>query len=191
MTDNIARWGQEHRNFMKLLGFLERQLEIFHNADAPNYPLMVDVLRYMTQYSDLFHHPKEDLIFARIKQRQGGAGEIVEDLANEHLVLRQSGEKLLDDLAGIMDGAALLVRENVERDGRAYIERLRGHMEREERELFPAAAELLSPQDWMTIDAAMPDRNDPLFGKDVEDRFKSLQRQVARDVASELQSLPG
>jgi hemerythrin-like domain-containing protein len=63
MTDTIAVWRAEHLNFAKLLDILEEQLQRFHTGDEPNYELMLDIMFYMTHYSDLLHHPREDLAF--------------------------------------------------------------------------------------------------------------------------------
>jgi len=185
MTDHVARWREDHRNFTRLLDFLGTQVDLIRKAESPNYDLMVDVVHYLTQYSDLFHHPKEDLIFAKLKQRDGHTGTVVDDLAREHAALRKTGEKLLENLEGIVNGDVVLTREAVEADGRAYIDKLRRHMQREETELFVAAATVLSDRDWAAINAALPDPEDPLFGKTVKRHYSALHRQLAHDVDSE------
>lgn len=82
MTDSIARLREEHIKFNGLLDLLERQLELFHRGDAPNYQLMLDIMYYMTHYPDVFHHPKEDLAFAKVKEREIKARPVVEELMN-------------------------------------------------------------------------------------------------------------
>lgn len=181
MSDHFARWRAEHINFVNLLGLLEVQLDLFHKGDAPNYSLMLDVMYYMTHYPDLFHHPKEDLAFAKIKERQASAGSVVDELMKQHVVLRESGEQLVQRLDGIVNGVAILARENVEAPGRTYVEYFRRHMHKEETELFPSAATVLRDDDWAAIDAAKQDREDPLFGTTVEKRYQALQRQITRE----------
>src|SRR5581483_4623467 len=182
MIDNVARWREDHRNFTRLLDFLEAQIELIHKVEATNFELMVDVLHYLTQYSDLFHHPKEDLIFAKLKQRDARTGAVIDDLAREHVTLRRQGEKLLGNVEGIVNGDVVLTRDAVEADGRDYIEMLRRHMQREEAELFVAAATILSDRDWAAINAGLPDPDDPLFGSAVKSHYRALHRQLARDV---------
>ena len=184
MPDNIAPWRQDHRNFGKLLDFLEEQLDLFHAGDSPNYELMRDVLHYMTQYSDLFHHQREDLIFATLQQRDPAVAPVVDSLTREHMILRDTGSRLLQHLDGIVDGEVVVARETVEASGRAYIDTLRQHMALEETRLFgPAAA--LPDSAWVVIAAALPDRDDPLFGKTVEAHYHALCRQLRRDAACE------
>lgn len=184
MSDYISRWRQDHRNFGKLLDFLERQLDLFHAGDRPNYELMRDVLRYMTQYSDLFHHRREDLIFDRLKQRNAAARQIIDALTHDHVVLRHTGEQLLSYFDGIVNGDVIVARETVEAGGRAYIDTLREHIALEETKVFEAAA-ALPDRDWHAIASAMPDRDDPLFGKTVQAHYDALCRQIRHDVASE------
>lgn len=181
MADPIARWHAEHGNFVRLLDLLEAWLGLFHVGEAPDYGLMLDVMYYMTHYPDLFHHPKEDLTYARIKAREPGIGPVVDEVMKQHVVLRESGEELVGRLERIVDGAGIMARENVEAPGRTYIEYFRSHMRTEEAELFPAARTVLSDEDWRAVDAAIRDQDDPLFGSSVEKRYQALHRQIARE----------
>jgi len=180
MTDSIARLREEHINFSKLLDLLEGQLELFHRGNAPNYQLMLDIMYYMTHYPDVFHHPKEDLAFAKVKEREIKARPVVDELMNQHVVLRESGETLVEDLEGIVNGA-MLARDSVEAPGRIYIEYFRKHMHMEETDVFPSLARILDDKDWATINAAIRHQEDPLFGKTVEARYETLRRQIDRD----------
>jgi len=39
---------------------------------------------YMTHYSDALHHPKEDIVFARIKARDASASATIEQEPKSH-----------------------------------------------------------------------------------------------------------
>jgi hemerythrin-like domain-containing protein len=65
MANEIMRLREEHVHFRKLLDLLEKQLNFFHVGETPDYSLLTDVLHYMINYPDRFHHPTEDVIFAR------------------------------------------------------------------------------------------------------------------------------
>ena len=47
---------------------------------------------------------------------------------------------------------------------------------------MPRAAQLLTQEDWAAVAATVPATPDPLFGDDVEARFRELRRQIAGDV---------
>ncbi len=178
MSDSIAFWHAEHVNFAALLNRLEAELERFHKGESPDYELMLDIMFYMTHYPDVLHHPKEDLAFARIKERQPGARAIVDELAGQHAQLKETGEALLHALDEIIDGS-ITSREHVEAPGRAYLSEFRRHMIIEETAILPVAAKLLSDDDWAEINAAIQHIDDPLFGKKAEVRYAALRRKIA------------
>lgn len=182
MTDSIAYWHAEHVNFGRLLGLLETQLDCFHRGDSPDYELMLDVMYYMTHYPDQIHHPKEDLAFARIVAREPGMRGAVDELQRQHDSLRESGAELVRVLDDIVNGS-VVARDRVEGPARDYIARFRGHVQKEETEVFPAAARALSASDWTAINDAVAHREDPLFGKTTERRYAALHRHIARQNA--------
>lgn len=177
MSDAIARWHAEHANFARLLKLLEGQLDLFHKGESPDYEMMLDIMFYMTHYSDVLHHPKEDLAFARVKEREETARAVVDELIDQHLSLKQSGEALVHALDDIVNGS-IASRDYVEVPGRAYISALRQHMEMEEATILPLAKKLLRSRDWAAIDTAIQQFADPLFGGNGEQRYTALRRQI-------------
>lgn len=180
MSDSISLWHAEHANFAVLLDILEGQLDLFHQGESPDYELMLDVMFYMTHYPDVSHHPKEDLAFAKIKEREVDAGPIVDELSEQHSRLKESGAALVHALDDIVNGS-ITSREHVEAPGRAYVADFRDHMQREETAILPLAAKLLRAKDWAAIDAVLRHVEDPLFGKNGEERYSGLRRQIARE----------
>ena len=64
--DPIVVWHTEHGYFSRLLGLLHKQVEVFRTGQRPNYELMLDIISYLRNYSDRYHHPREDAAFARL-----------------------------------------------------------------------------------------------------------------------------
>jgi hemerythrin-like domain-containing protein len=180
MSDSIALWHAEHANFATLLDVLERELDLFHQGESPDYELMLDIMFYMTHYPDVLHHPREDLAFAKIKEREVDAGPIVDELSEQHARLKESGDALVHALDDIVNGS-ITSREHVETPGRGYVADFRSHMLTEETAILPLAAKLLRAADWAAIDAAIRHIDDPLFGRDGEERYAALRRQIARE----------
>ena len=180
MSDSIAIWHAEHANFAKLLDLLEGELDLFHQGESPDYKMMLDIMFYMTRYSDVVHHPKEDLAFARIKERHASARPIVDELSGQHQRLKECGSALVQALDDIVNGS-ITSREHVEAPGRAYVSDWRQHMRTEETAILPLAAKLLRGRDWAAINAVIRHIDDPVFGKDGEERYAALRRQIARE----------
>jgi len=181
MSDPVSRWHSEHINFAQLLDLLEVQLDRFHRGEAPEYELMLDIMFYMTHYPDVLHHPKEDLAFVRIAERHPPARPIVERLTEQHAMMKRDGNALAIALDDIVNGS-ITSREHVEAPGRAYIAAFRRHMSTEETEILPLAAKLLDRDDWAAIESAIRQLDDPVFGKNGDDRYAALRRQIVREI---------
>ena len=177
MTDFIARWRAEHARFAKLLDILEAQLDRFHCGERPDYPLMFDVMDYMTTYADAFHHPPEDLSFAVVAEREPASRRLVGELVAEHAVMRAAGARLVELLEAAVEDVPL-ARHEVEEPGREYLEHLRRHMRREEL-LFPFVSKWLRDSDWAAILRTKPMRPDPLVDPYADPRYAVLRRAVA------------
>lgn len=181
MLNIIDTWRNDHANFTQLLDRLEAQIQLYLEDKTPNYDLMLDILYYMTHHPDIFHHPKEDLASARAKALDAGTGAVVDELMQQHVVLRESGAKLFEQLQGIIDGA-MLKRESIEEPARIYIAYFRSHMKKEESEIFPMLLALLGEEDWAAIEKEAPFKEDPLFGHgSLEKQYQGLHQQIARE----------
>ena len=173
MSQVIAALERDHANITKLLELLESEILAIEVGKTPDYPLLQDIMRYMTHYPDRFHHPKEDLIFVQLLKREPGARDDVEDLLEEHISIGLAGQefnKLLHKSA--VDSVD--VREQLGTLGFAYIRALREHMLKEETKLFALAKVIFTKEDWQVIDEEVDATEDPLFGEMVADAYQRL-----------------
>jgi hemerythrin-like domain-containing protein len=160
MKDHVSTWRQEHVRFNRLLDLVESQLDRFHLGIRPDYTRILEAMRYMRQYADTIHHPREDLAFARLAKRDPRCRLEIEALIGEHDEITHSGEELVLLLDEVLDGA-FVERAQVEKPGREYLRLVREHIRREER-FFPAVNLALSARDWEDIDREIPEQPDPL-----------------------------
>ena len=75
---------EEHRNIERLLAVLEHELDVFDSGNRPDYEVIRAIISYFQVYPEQFHHPQEDLVFARLKVRDPAAAARIGDLAGEH-----------------------------------------------------------------------------------------------------------
>jgi hemerythrin-like domain-containing protein len=174
----IAAWHEEHVYFNQLLHLLQREVDVFHTAGRPNYELMFDIVSYLREYSDRFHHPREDEAFARLARRCPDMALPLARLAQEHRVIAQSGETLLRQIDEIL-GGSFVERGDIETAAATYLVYYTNHIAREEEDVLTLAAQHLSAEDWAAVKAAAPAGKDPLFGKETEERYRELRRQIA------------
>ena len=72
MSKVVGDLHQDHRNIRVLLDLLAREIDAVDDASGGDFELMRDVMVYMTRYPDHTHHPKEDLMFERMRRARGG-----------------------------------------------------------------------------------------------------------------------
>lgn len=171
--------SREHRNIERLLDILERELEVFDCGDKPDYEVIRAIISYFEVYPELYHHPQEDLVFARLKARDPAAAEKIGDLAREH----QKGAERLHRVARAVDSVLAdqaLLRQDVDAVVRDFIEHERRHVMMEDRDFFPVALNVLQPQDWQEIASTLTVHDDPLFSDLVEGRFDMLRAHILR-----------
>jgi len=178
MTDPLSLWHADHANFARLLDLLEKETVAFQETGKPNYELMIDIVYYLRNFGDRLHHPREDVAFDRLVDHEPRLQSVVNRLVQEHAVIAAAGDELLDRLNRILEDV-VTPRAAVEAAAATYLVYYRHHLAKEEREIIPCAAQLLTKQDWMAVASAVPSGPDPLFGDHAEERFRNLRRQIA------------
>jgi hemerythrin-like domain-containing protein len=173
----VAAWHADHVAFGRLLDLLDREVIAFHEAGQPNYPLMFDILQYLHEYVDRSHHPREDVAFARLAQRQPSLQLQVARRLQEHRVIAAAGERLVALLNEIMNGD-LMARADVERAAATYLVYYRHHLRAEEELVIPQAVALLRREDWSEVAAAGTGAADPLTAEGIDVRYSELRREL-------------
>jgi len=170
---------EEHQNIKKLLLVLEQELEVFDCSEQPDYEILQAIIQYFQDYPESCHHPKEAMVFRKLKVRDPAAGQRIGDVEAEHLVETERLHRFAQAVEHILAGREFLRQtfHNVVHD---FIEHQRQHMDKEERLLFPTAVKALRLEDWDEIDARLNDRKDPLFNGVLEKKFHALQWTILR-----------
>ena len=180
MSESINLWQAEHRHFARLLDLLEQQVAAFHADNEPNFELMLDLVNYLRFFPDRYHHAREDVAFACMVKRDPSLKPVVERLLQEHRVIAAAGAELLKYLQQVVDDV-VVERAKVEAAAATYLVYYRRHLALEDRDIVPRAEQLLTPQDWEAVIAAVPHGTDPLFGENADTRYRELRRQIAME----------
>ena len=170
---------EEHQNIEKLLLVLEHELEIFDSSGRPDYEILQTIIQYFQDYPESCHHPKEEMIFEKLKARDPVAATRFGDVEAEHGLEARRLRSFARAVDYILADQEFL-RESFHLAVHDFIEHQRQHLRKEERLLFPAAVKALRSEDWAEIDARLDDRKDPLFDSVVEEKFHNLQRTILR-----------
>ena len=174
----IMDWlDREHRNIERLLDMLEHELDIFDRGERPDYEVIRAVIAYFEVYTDLYHHPQEDQVFAQLKIRDPGAAAKIGDLALDHMKGAERLRSVAQAVDMVLAGQEML-RADVDAIVREFLAHERRHIMMEDRIFFPAARKALLAEDWAGLAAAMSPRKDPLFSDAAEARFDVLRAHI-------------
>lgn len=162
---------EEHRYIDQILRVLDDQAAKIEAGQEVDITLILDVLRYISQAPNQFHHPREDQLFEYLRERDPSLEEHINKSMEEHRHLEQEGQALSELLRQVQ------VDRNEEKIAQIrhrmtdYIVVLRHHVDGEEANIFGKALDLLSDSEWRQLWKRMPAQDDPLFGAKPDEAF--------------------
>ena len=86
MKDAISILKSEHRSISAVLHGLKELARMAQDATVrPRFQVLRSMLRYIDEYPERLHHPKEDEhLFARVAARAPQARKLIDELKKEH-----------------------------------------------------------------------------------------------------------
>lgn len=175
LSDILETLYSEHRYLASLLDKLETEAARLKPRKIPDYHLLLDIIDYLTHYPDQYHHPREDLLFSTMAKRDQRFKPLLERLEREHRTLQALNHDLLNELTQIAAGSPV-ERPRLQRRIESYIEGYRQHMDFESREIFPQAKGSLSAAERKKLGEKTRYIDDPLFGAELEYKYRRLGR---------------
>lgn len=179
MKESIGILKDEHRSISAVLLGLKHLAEMAQDARIkPDFQVFRSMLRYIDEYPERLHHPKEDEhLFDRLLQRTPEAKKLVEDLKAEHVqgakLIRELERKLLFFEEGWPEGATEFLGA-VD----AYADFHWKHMRKEETQLLSLVERHFTEDDWRAADRAFERNRDPIAGIEERD-FQKLFSRIA------------
>ena len=185
MSEVIETLHRDHGNLVRLVRLLDGRISVLANPEIADVELVVNALEYLTHFPDVSHHPLEDRIVDRLRDKRVLPFGFAADLMAQHSTIARQGHELMRDLELVVRGEDLawkleeLAWERIAPNVRLYAERLRHNMAVEELILFPVALRHLDADDWQTIrDTSPKGAQDPLFHTQEDERFRQLHRAI-------------
>ena len=81
MSKGLEELFTDHANMRVLLQMLEHELDRYRDGKTPDFELLQSMINDIIVFQNLVHHPKEDLVFARLIQREPIGAEPILDRA--------------------------------------------------------------------------------------------------------------
>lgn len=180
MADPVKAWHEEHMYFRRLLHLLQHEVDVFAAGGEPSNALMLDIIGYLREWSDGYHHPREDAVFRCLARRLPEWRGPIARLEQEHRVIAHAGQALRNLLEEVAAGSVVR-RTEVEVAAATYLLYYGNHISSEEEDILTLAARVLTPADWDLARSAAPAGQDPLFGRHPQERFRDLRRRIAAE----------
>lgn len=164
MNPILERLIQDHKNMTCVHACLKREMTAFVDLEKrPNLLLLLDAMDYLRTYSDGFHHPLEDRLYARMRLRVEDPVvlEMLDQIELQHAWMHVLAKRLHDHLQAIAnDQITPLAR--LLKDYQAYITMAEAHITNENQYLLPAIERDLAAQDFADVLAEIAAVQDPL-----------------------------
>ena len=179
MSEALHTISNEHRSMWQLTVVLEELCkQIGLPEQRPDAELFGLILDYIEQYIERVHQPKEETyLYRAVLDRTTEGNELIAEFEREHAespAIVAGLRRQLHHLVQHYPDGADAFRAALE----AYVAMLRGHILREENELFPLARSILTEEDWDEIDAAFANQTDPQFGERARAEFRALMSRI-------------
>lgn len=181
MTKLYDQLKEDHRNLVKVLDVLKRQIALYNTreeagTEKPDIALILDVMDYIQHYPDRFHHPLEEACFDYLDEHKRGDAVARDAIREEHEALEHSASKVRTLLNAINLGEAVPL-DKLQQTLDQFHSLQINHLKREEKTVFKDISALDDAASEIILDR-VEHRHDPLFADVANQQFTDLIRQL-------------
>lgn len=175
MTRNILEeLRAEHVSMAMLLTTLERQMAFFERAEQPDYGMVQEIISYFLDFPDQCHHPKEDMVAAKLLALVPEQAKSLNRLATQHKEIAVLTRRFAALFRRVLNDAelprAVILRAIIQ-----FVTSQRHHMEMEEAHFLPLAEKMLSSDDLAELNSKLSARQDPLTYLSADQHYSRLR----------------
>ena len=179
MSDVLTRLQEEHRNIAKLLNALEHQLAVFDAMERPDFDVLAGIADYFIGFPDRCHHPKEDLVYRKMSEKDAEFSRTLANLIADHESISAQAEHFRQAVQNVLQEVEVS-RSAFDEVAREFLRNQRRHMQVEEEQIFPLAMKILDADDWAEIEKEIVQEEDPVFGAKTLQEFATLRDNILR-----------
>ncbi|MEH6650951.1 MAG: hemerythrin domain-containing protein [Motiliproteus sp.] len=181
MKQILSELMRDHRHISAVLTILKNKLAMLEDRGRPDFNLMSEVIDYLEDYADGYHHVREDLIFGYMRDHYQQCESLVDQAAKEHQQLAQLTQTLRESVDQVLIDAPFLMEDFTALLHR-FIDKQAQHLAFEENKLFPLIAKQMTEQDWQQFSRVAPVRQDPLASSQRDERYRQLYNALIDDL---------
>ncbi|WP_417585199.1 hemerythrin domain-containing protein [Nitrincola sp.] len=177
----IAQLHQDHINLSRLLELMELKIQKLKAGDAPNFMLLSELVDYIGNYADQYHHPREDHMYHYFAGQSSALDEHLQQCEAEHADLKQASKTVNETVDAVMHDAVIPMSDFIDQL-EAFVLRERDHLDYEETVIFPGIEKIAKTSDWEVLEQKLPEPEDPLFGEKQGENYRELYKALLQDV---------
>lgn len=179
MHPTYSQLCADHYNFLRLLRHLETEIAAFDNDPGNQACLatILDIFDYVQHYPEQWHHPVEDLVFDVLIAKQGVDSERFLVTKAEHKSL-EALTRRASELFTAVANDTVVPKHHLISSAREFITRQIEHIARENSQLYPLMASVVSDSEWDRIREQINNRRDPLFDQAIKSEYRSLYKSI-------------
>ncbi len=178
----VSELHQDHVNLSKLLSLLDKKIIAMQAGEHPNFSLIADVINYIANYAEVYHHPREDKMYAFFAGRQSDLDEVMHTCEEAHVALKGTGRSLLEVIDEILNDAVIPMTVFIDKLA-LFVNNEKAHLDFEETKIFPVLNTIASEDDWQALAKRLPTVEDPLFGEKCAEEYVELYKALTEDLS--------
>jgi hemerythrin-like domain-containing protein len=170
--DLVEQIKYDHISISRILFIMEREL---YRSDDLDYGLLADCMRYMVEYTDLVHHPKEDAVIDCISKKTTGFKKLTDEIKFQHESIGKLSIGFYDSIkkANLEESADA---KEISETGLHYIYLQRKHIDLEEGRFLRDVRKFLLNDDYVQINRQYENYRDPQLSDDFESQYSYLYK---------------
>jgi hemerythrin-like domain-containing protein len=161
-NDYLRGLREDHARFSRVLSMIGRDASRLVDEPETVLPVFEEAVDYIVNFQNVYHHPREEGMFAKLADQAPSLRPTAKKLAGEHRAVGRVGESIQAMLKHA--ASELTSRESRKRLAQKleqFADEMRSHIRREEELLYSRVWEELDDSDWEDLaDNAPP--TDPL-----------------------------
>ena len=167
---------EDHARFSRVLSMIGRDAQRLLDEPDAVLPLFSEAVDYVVNHQNIHHHPREEVMFAKVATASETLADTSARLSQEHELTDRAGEELLATLDRASHSSSQRsTRQELARQLERFARSMRAHIAQEEEILYSEAWDTLSPADWDDLAASAPDPLD----RAQDDRYPLLAEYVS------------
>lgn len=168
----------EHKYTLMLLSVLRDQLAEFDIGKTPDYQLMLDTMRYISDFPERFNHPAKNALIQAIINKNSESNDVLETLLAEKRQIPSRSKEVIRALKALIKEESILKEEQLKIFCKNFVELLESHIETESQLLFSQARSLLSANELAAFQSSPLVDEEQALASIIEERYKNLSKEL-------------